>query len=281
MIRDLKYPEDARQVIDALHQSLQYDAAVAVLGKACSDIPLPDHGGPDFSVFFRISGREADAAVRRDASGLFSRFALSSMISRIDHYGRQLLLQRRVLEQFLAMGRKFAPGEIWPILRRVQTESRGGPVKMCSELIVENPSPDLTGRMRWLEGLVSVRNCLTHRMGFVEIEDVKKPGTRIEDVRDSDKLKAVWLRTKLLVDGVEIEGPHLHKGPNDGQAQAVFEEYEREWAIGETINVTPEDCQAFGMSLGLLGNALLAEFEHEMNDLIASRQHPNAAPPVA
>jgi hypothetical protein len=47
MIRDLEYPQDARKVIDSLHQGLQYDAALAVMGVACANLPLPTADSPD------------------------------------------------------------------------------------------------------------------------------------------------------------------------------------------------------------------------------------------
>lgn len=270
MIRDLKFPEDARKVVDALHKSLRYDASIAVLGNACPGIPLPANG-PDFSTGFRIGGREEDEAVRREAPGLLSRLAFSSMVSRIDNYGRELLLQRRVIEWFAQSSRKLGPADFWPIWRKVQRESRGGPVKVYSELIVEHPSPELSQRMRWLDGLVSVRNCLTHRLGIVQLEDVKTPGSQIEDVKETDRLKAMWLRLKLFVDGNEVtEFPYHHQGAEDGDGQIKFEEYEREWAVGDTIHITPLDCQAIGMSLSLLGNVVLRDFEAEINALMQS-----------
>ncbi len=104
MIRDLKYPEDARKVLDALLKGLAYDAATAVSGIALSKIPLPQNI-PDFAVPVRCGGSEEDQAVRKEAPILLSRFSLISMVSRFDSYLQLLLLQRRVLE-FLVQNRK-------------------------------------------------------------------------------------------------------------------------------------------------------------------------------
>jgi len=260
-IRDLEYPEDARRVIDSLNAGLRYDAAVAVLGLAAGKIELSGEG-PDFSVGMRYGGRAEDDAVRRDAPGLLSRFSLNSMVSRIDRHAQDLLLQRRVLEHLGGPDTRMEPGAMWGILRRVASESRQGIVKLCSALVVEEPSSGLSERMEWLDGLVRVRNCLAHRLGQVQIEDAKPPGTPLEETKDSDTLRVSWLRLKASLNGVEIES-FPHQG--GGQLDVRFEEDQREWKVGDRIDVTPSDCQTIAMSLSLLGNQLLADFEREMN----------------
>ena len=260
-MRDLKYPEDARQVIDSLDTGLRYDAAVAVLGLSAAKAKLSG-SGPDFSVGIRYGGRSADEAVRRDAPGLLSRYSLISMVSRIDRHAQLLLLQRRVLEHLGEPGKRMEPGAMWGILRRVASESRTGIVRLCSELVVEEPSSGLLERMEWLDGLVRVRNCLAHRLGQVQIEDVKRPGSPLEETKDTDTLKVSWLRLKTDLDGVEIKS-FPHQG--GGQLDVRFEEDQREWRIGDQIEVTPSDSQAIAMSLSFLGSQLLADFEREMN----------------
>lgn len=269
MIRDLQYPEDARRVIDSLHSGLQYDAAVAVLGLTCSRVGLADM--PDLSTGIKFGGRAADEAVRRDAPGLLSRFSLISMVSRIERHAQLLLLQRRVIEELGSTGRKMQPGVMWAILRRVHSEARGGPVKLCSELVVTNPSPALFERMAWLEGIVKVRNCLAHRLGQVSLEDVKPSGVPLDQTKDTDTLQVVWLRLKASLNGTEIK-TFPHQG--GGNLECQFVEYQREWKVGDQIEVSPEECQVIGMSLSFLGNQLLADFESEINARLASGQTP-------
>jgi hypothetical protein len=266
MIRDVQYPEDARKVIDSLHMGLRYDAAFAVLGKSCSKLEL-DGDQPDFSTGIRYGDRAADEAVRRDAPGLLSRFSLISMVSRLEVHAQHLLLQRRVLEELGASGKKMKPDAMWKILRQVQQESRSGPVKMCSELVVKKPSPELSGRMNWLTGIYKVRNCLAHRLGVVQMEDVRTKGKSIQDVQETDRLKTVWIRLKATENGQEIRD--FPYATPTGNIQCEFEEYEREWNIGDKIEITPLECQSIGMSLSFLGNQLLADFEIEMNDFLS------------
>jgi hypothetical protein len=261
LMRDLQYPEDAERVIDAMLAGLRYDAAVAAFGIAAAKTDLGD-SDPDFSVGIRYGGRAEDEAVRRDAPGLLSRFSLVSMVSRVDRHAQQLLQQRRVLEHLLEPATRMTPAAMWRILRRVASESRRGIVTLCSELVVEAPSAPLMERMEWLEGLVRVRNCLAHRLGRVQVEDVRPPGSSLEETKDTDVLKVSWLRARAFLDDREVESfPHA----GGGQLNIRFEEDEREWRIGDQVEVTPLDCQAIALSLALLGNQLLADFQREMD----------------
>ena len=264
MIRDLKYPDDAEKVIDSLHVGLKYDAAIAVSGNALHSIPLEGEG-PDLSTGVRYGGRAQDEAVRKDAPGLLSRFSLISMVSRLEVQAQTLLLQRRVLEELRGSHKRMNPDAMWAILKRVQKESRTGPVKLCSELIVENPSEALRVRMRWLDGVYRVRNCLAHRLGVVQMVDVKRPGTSLEDTTQEDRLKVVWLRLKAAVNGQEIQGFPFKMGH---KLEVFFDEYEREWKVGDIIQIKPTECQAIAMSLSFLGNQLLQDFLGEMNGVL-------------
>lgn len=265
MIRDLKYPQDARKEIDSLIKGLHYDASIAVLGNSAKDCPLSEDHKPDFSTGIRFGGKSEDVAVRRDAPGLLSRFSLISMVSRMERHAQLLLLQRRFIEEISNTGEKVKGKRLWEIKISVHKESRGGPVKLCSELLVEQPSKNLLDRMEWLTGIVRVRNCLAHRLGIVEFEDLKKPGISLDDIKDNEILKVKWLETKLLINGEEVE-EFPHKG--GGKINLKFKEYEREWKIGENIEIKPIECQAIGMSLSMLANLLLSEFESEMNSII-------------
>lgn len=265
MIRDLQYPEDARKALNSLCRGLAYDAAVAVAGAALSKIPLP-HGAPDFTVPFRCGGLEQDQAVRREAPILFARFSLISMISRFEIHAQNLLLQRRVLEHLKGPSKRMDGPNFWRILTGVQRDSRSGPVKMCDGLVIAKPSAALTEKMEWLEGLYRVRNCLAHRLGNVQMTDVKPPDVPLNQTKDNDALKAVWLRPRFLINGKEVQLPHTTTEAAQGTVD--FEPYVREWKIGAQIDVNPLDCQAIAMSLSMLGQQLQTDFESEMNALL-------------
>jgi hypothetical protein len=185
----------------------------------------------------------------------------------MEKQGQTLLLQRRVIEELGSTGRKMKPDVMWQIRRRVHSEARSGLVKLCSEIVVTNPSRALLARMAWLEGIVKARNCLAHRLGLVSLEDVRPNGVALEQTRDSDTLKVVWLRPKVSIGGTEIKS-FPHEG--GGDVKLEFVEYQREWKIGDQIEVTPQECQAIGISLSLLGIQLLADFESEMNAHLTS-----------
>jgi hypothetical protein len=271
-IRDLQYPEDARKELNSLCGGLAYDASVAVAGVALSKIPLP-HATPDFTVPVRCGGLEQDQAVRREAPILFARFSLISMISRFEIHAQKLLLQRRVLEHLKGPSKRMDGPNFWRILTLVQKESRSGPVKMCDGMVIAKPSAALKEKMEWLDGLYRVRNCLAHRLGTVQMIDVKSSGVPLDQTKDDDTLKAVWLRPAVLVDGKEIQLPYT--AIEAAQGTVEFRPYVREWKIGEQIDVNPLDCQAIAISLSMLGQQLQTDFEGEMNALlgIATSSH--------
>ena len=265
MIRDLQYPEDARKALTSLCSGLAYDAAISVAGVALSQI-APAQGTPDLTFPIRCGGLEQDQAVRREAPTLFSRFSLISMISRFEVLAQNLLLQRRVLEYLKGPGKRMDPSNWWRILTHVQSDSRSGPVKMCEGLIVAQPSTALKEKMEWLDGLYRVRNCLAHRLGTVQMVDVKPSGLQLDKTKDTDTLRAVWLRLRILVNGKEVQLPHITVEATQGTID--FQRYVREWKIGEQIDVNPLDCQGIAISLSMLGQQLLADFESEMNVLL-------------
>ena len=120
--------------------------------------------------------------------------------------------------------------------------------------------------MEWLDGLYRVRNCLAHRHGTVQMVDVKPSGVQLDKTKDTDTLRAVWLRPRLLVNGREFQlsltTVEARKGTID------FQRYVREWKIGEQIDVNPLECQGIAISLSRLGQQLFADFENEMNVLL-------------
>jgi hypothetical protein len=139
---------------------------------------------------------------------------------------------------------------------------------MCGELVVAKPSAALKEKMEWLDGLYRVRNCLAHRLGRVQMIDVNPSIVRLDQTKDTDTLKAVWLRPRILVDGKEVQLPYANTGTTAAQGMVDFESFIREWKIGEQIDVNPFDCQAIAMSLSMLGQQLQADFEGEMNVLV-------------
>ncbi len=79
-------------------------------------------------------------------------------------------------------------------------------------------------------------------------------------------MRAVWLRPRILVNGKEVQLPHTTVEATQGTID--FQRCVREWKIGEQIDVNPLDCQGIAISLSMLGQQLLADFESEMNVLL-------------
>ena len=129
------------------------------------------------------------------------------MVSRFEVHAQALLLQRRVLEHLKAPGKKMDGPNFWRILTQVQKDSRSGPVKMCDGLVVAQPPAALKEKMEWLEGVYRVRNCLAHRLGRVQMVDVKPLGVPLNQTKEEDRLRAVWLRVRVSAKGQEVQLP--------------------------------------------------------------------------
>ena len=130
------------------------------------------------------------------------------MISRFEVHAQDLLLQRRVLEHLKGFTKRMDAPNLWGILTQVESQSRSGPVRMYDGLIVARPSASLKAKMEWLDGLYRVRNCLAHRLGQVQMIDVKPSGIPLEKTKNTDRLKALWLRPRILVNGQEVQLPY-------------------------------------------------------------------------
>ena len=146
---------------------------------------------------------------------------------------------------------------------------------MCDGFIIAQPSVALKEKMEWLDGLYRVRNCLAHRLGVVQMVDVKPSGVPLDKTKDTDVLKAIWLRLRISVDGREVQLPYFT--PKAAQMKTEVEPFVRQWKIGEQIDVNPVDCQAIAMSLSMLGQQLQADFEGEMNALLGISAPTHAA----
>ena len=117
--------------------------------------------------------------------------------------------------------------------------------------------------MLWLEGLNRVRNCLAHRLGRIQMVDVQPPGVSLDQTKDTDSLKSVWLRARLCVDGEEVRLPTRAMKDKCGTFELV--ESTREWRIGDQIDVDPVDTQSIAITFQFLGTQLQSDFEREMN----------------
>ena len=264
MIRDLEYPEDARRELHALLAGLQYDASIAIAGVSLSQSPLPERT-PDFSVPLRVGGIAEDQAIRREAPILFSRFATISIVSRFEVYLNHLLLQRRTLEFLGNTTRKMDGPNFWRILKAVQQESKGGPLRLCNAVVTSHSS-ELQGKADWLDGLYRVRNCLAHRLGIVQMIDVKPDGVSLDKATDNDRLRAKWLEMRLSVNGEKIKLPYY--SPTENRLGVSFVERLREWKIGDQIDVDPVECQSIAISMSDLARQIELEFEKEMNSIL-------------
>jgi hypothetical protein len=154
------------------------------------------------------------------------------------------------------------PGGMWDILKQVDRESRSGPVKMTFGKVVTAPTTRLAEMKPWLEGLYAVRNCLAHRNGRVALVDVAPDRGKLEQTRDTDVLKATWLKVTLRVNGSMIELPYVHPG---GELEVSIEPFSRQWKIGDRIDVTASEIHGISLALSSIANEVLRNFTVEVD----------------
>lgn len=273
-MRDLEYPSDARKAQSALIKGLEYAAAFAAFGASAQE---KENSNPtkilNLSTGVKFGDEEADAAVKRDIALLCSRYAFIAMVSHFDQFTKLLLLQRRFLEETKDGGRLDSEA-MWTLLKRVNGEMRRQSLSaVVTRSIVTNPSGDLLGRSNWLTGISRVRHCIAHRLGLVQLEDVKPEGVPFDQIKETDRFTVSWLRPRVFVDGKEITSfPYTHTGKNTGDGQLRFEEEQRSWEVGEIIHIDPLECQGIAMTLTQVANLVLREFEQEMNVLLNTQK---------
>ena len=263
----LSFPGTLLSEFDFLVDKLEYWAAFSVLGSHCKGAPMPDEG-PDLSTFFRSSGREHDLAVRQDGVKLLPRFAVIAMISEAERKFRNLLILRRLIETLDKSTPSMPPGEFWDLTVKTQTSIRG--IVHCCQLLVMNPSHELSSMISWLDGANRIRNCLIHHGGEVLVQDVKKPKTEVKDVHETDRLEVCWLTPQYANEQGPIssfEG-YVHPG---GRIGIRFVEERRSWGLGDFIEIDALDCQCISFSIQKLSGLLLFELIEELKVVLISK----------
>lgn len=155
---------------------------------------------------------------------------------------------------------------MWKLLKRVDVESRRGPVAITFGQVVEAPPDRLLSMRGWLSGLYAVRNCLAHRNGRVALVDVAPDRKRLEATKDADRLRTTWPTPHVQVDGEVRELPFRYPG---GELSISFETTERSWAVGDVIHLSPQDAQTACFALTFLAYEVLRCLRLEMDRVVS------------
>lgn len=258
-IRDLQFPADAREVIDNLHIGLGYDSAIALLSAPVSKITVKPTDWFESAFYPNASAHEVQGVISK-APELLSRLAFVTMVSRFEESMSSLLLQRVVIDTLLASNQRMNPETMWSVLEKTHKLSKEG-VRKTALYVAGEADEELTLRLSWLDGLIDVRNCLIHRFGRVQMIDCKPKGSPLRDSQESDRLRATWMKAEVRdADGNAVdETRRLGENP-EFRMVAVS----REWKVGDTLHITPQESQDLARTLSLIANAVLAAFERSV-----------------
>jgi len=191
----------------------------------------PDQGGKLYS------------QVRERFGSYCANYSLVCMIGVCEQYLRQLhLLAELAVEQARSEGP--IGGDKFEQIRKKAAKDTSRLWRVFEELleILGKERAEVHSR-KWLSSLDAIRNCIVHRGGVVGDGDANRRG----------EFATTWRRTTLVVDGEPI--PSLPFVVNAGQMLSVrFEDRVRSWHVGETVQLTANDCQdmAFTLSYFLL-----------------------------
>jgi len=263
----LQFPEDAEKTIDSLLSGIKYYASIAVLGDSVENIPDKNFPRPNFTVGIRLGGTKEDKLVKRDAPILLARFSLISIITLFETHTHSLLIQRKLLEEYFNSDHTdIKPDKFWQIQTKVikLMRSKKSLDEIITEELIYKPSKNIRDNMEWLKGIIRVRNCLSHRLGIVGLEDIRPKGVSRVEVISDQSLKVKWIRLQAMINGEEIK-----TFPHEGGGKVSFdkEEYTREWKIGEEIKITPAECQHLAMTLSELALQIFSEYKKEILEL--------------
>lgn len=266
-MRDLEFPHDIDRENDQILERIAYWAAMSVLGEHCHKIPIPKEKNED-PVFYRLASEGLEEVVRREAASFMARYSLVAMITEMERMCGRLLLQRRYLESLDSPTARIAGRELLVIKRRATASVRG--LVDCCKKLVTMRSVELEARLVWLDGINRVRNCIAHNEGLVSLEDIKRPGTSIEDVKEEDKLEVLWLTPQYSNSHGIIESlaGYVHPG---GDFNVTLLETKRSWSIGERIDVTAQDCQYIAQTLQTVANHICYGLKTELNKDLVDR----------
>lgn len=244
---------------------LRYDCAAAEYGKELAEDvrPLSSKGIP-VPVF---ATDEARKAVRKQIQWILANHCIMQMVTRFETTAWRFLSARKSCEFFHSNGRKPTQEEWLPLMakpRKLQLH------ELCLTEVVAAPSKTVKDFGQWLQSIIKIRNCLAHRCGRVEYEDIlgRNPKwSQVVALGPQPKLNATWMTLEFVIDGVKLKtfpekgGAHLDRLVME-MGTAV-----RSWPLNGTLAFTSEDCAQMATTISAVCHRLCDELCLELQEL--------------
>jgi hypothetical protein len=240
-------------LIKDLERAAKYAAVADRFSNLSSDVQLPNSSIEIAFGFLSVNNPDErfnslGAEIRDEFASYSARFSILTMITAFEIFVVRVLWIAKVCQWALQNGVQIPTAEFYRLGQEARENARHKSVHRTVSLIGEHIGKCAEFKsLEWFRSIYAARNCLTHRGGLVGPEDVN----------DGEKLKLVYRVPQLIVDGVPQEkkrGLYVEGGATVG---ITFVNEEREIAIGESLILTPQDCQNIALSIAACANDIL------------------------
>jgi hypothetical protein len=199
----------------------------------------------------REGAAPVDDVITQEVSKRFtaysSRYAVAAMITSLELFVLRLYWVALAYERATQQGDRIGVEQIYQFgdeaRKKARYTSLVGLIRIvCKQFEIppENENFDAVA------SIYAARNCLTHRLGVVGPEDVRDGALEL-------KFRVV----RMSVDGKlqeTIRGTRVNAG---SFMELSFQLDQRTFRIGDSVDLTPQDCQSIALTIALMGQWLL------------------------
>jgi len=244
-------------------------AAFAELGDRMGNLP-EEVELPPSSVAPSFGGRQekVSAEARREFAADCARYAVVGMIGATEVYLGQVAFIVDLASATLGQGGLMPATEYFSLAEKKRKHLRhSSSASLVREIttLLQIPIDEVLGT-DWLETSYDLRNCLVHRRGQVSVADLNAPNSA------PNELRVKWRKITLKVDETPIDSLPFHV--DAGQSLSVFvEDTCRSWHVGETVDLSADDCQQMAFTLTVFAGHLAEKVQQAFQRLAAVAEH--------
>lgn len=193
-----------------------------------------------------------DDAITHEVSERFtaysSRYAVAAMITSLELFVLRLHWIALAYERATQQGDRIGVDQIYQLGDEARKKARHTSLVELIRIVCKQfEIPSENENFDAVASIYAARNCLTHRLGVVGPEDVRDGALEL-------KFRVV----RMSVDGKPqetIRGTRVDAG---SLMELSFQLERRTFRIGESVDLTPQDCQSVALTIALMGQWLLS-----------------------
>jgi hypothetical protein len=256
-------------LVKDLERMAKYAAIAERFSRLSADVELPDNS-LDFIFGFSPPPNATETPedklgkeVRDNFASYSARFSVVAMITAFEIFILRVLWIAKLCGWMLKNGDQIPTTEFYRLGEEARKKARHTSVQQMITMIGEyvGKSADFPS-LEWFKSIYAARRCLTHRGGIVGPEDANEEG----------KLRLVLRKFQLVVDDKpqdQIRGLFVKAGSKVG---ARFISVEREIPVGESLVLTPQDCQSIAFSIVGCADDLVNMVANVVPEIIQKQQ---------